>query len=133
MPIVGFSLPIDINSVPSLWTVDLLLIEYSSVLNRQPFTFISGKVCLLASIRVKRQTLPEINVLFRTLVYWGKLCLSRLLTIDNRQNKSNFNAKLFKRTKGQGLFYNHFKEPLDMLTHPWTEVTLMYSYPQKLQ
>ena len=45
---------------------------YSSVPNRRACMFISGKVCLLSSIDVKRQTLPEINVharLFGTLEY----------------------------------------------------------------
>ena len=45
---------------------------YSSVPNRRPCTFISGKGCLLASMKVKRQTLPDINVqdrLFGTLEY----------------------------------------------------------------
>ena len=49
---------------------------YSRVKNRRPCTFISGKVCLLASIKVKRQTLQERNVqsrLFRTLEYKGIL------------------------------------------------------------
>ena len=35
---------------------------YSSVPNRRICTFISGKVYLLSSIDVKRQTLTEINV-----------------------------------------------------------------------
>ena len=45
---------------------------YSSVLNRQPCMFISGKVCILTLIEAKRQTLPEINIqgcLFRALEY----------------------------------------------------------------
>ena len=45
---------------------------YSILPNRHVYTFISGKVCLLASIKVKRQTLPEINIqgqLFWTLEY----------------------------------------------------------------
>ena len=37
-------------------------INYSSVPNRRACTFISGKVCLLSSIDVKRKTLPEINM-----------------------------------------------------------------------
>ena len=35
---------------------------YSSFKNRRPCKFISGKVCLLASIKGKRQTLLEINL-----------------------------------------------------------------------
>ena len=45
---------------------------YSRVPNRSPCAFISGKVCLLGSIKVRRQTLPEINaqgLLFGTLEY----------------------------------------------------------------
>ncbi len=45
-------------------------IIYSRVRNRRACTFISGKVCLLSSINVKRQTWPEIKVharLFGTL------------------------------------------------------------------
>ena len=47
-------------------------IMYSNVPNKRACTFISGKVCLLGSIKVKRQTLPEINMhahLFGTLEY----------------------------------------------------------------
>ena len=40
---------------------------YSSVLNRQPCTFISGKVCILTLIEAKRQTLAEISVGLRRL------------------------------------------------------------------
>ena len=40
-------------------------ITYSILPNRRVYTFISGKLCLLASIKVKRQTLPEINVYTR--------------------------------------------------------------------
>ena len=43
---------------------------YSNVPNKRACTFISGKVCLLGSIKVRRQTLPEIIVharLFGTL------------------------------------------------------------------
>ena len=43
---------------------------YSNVPNKPAYTFISGKVCLLGSIKVRGQTLPEINVharLFGTL------------------------------------------------------------------
>ena len=43
---------------------------YSNVPNKRACTFISGKVCLLGSIKVRRQTLPDINVharLFGTL------------------------------------------------------------------
>ena len=36
--------------------------SYSGVSNSCRPMFISGKVCLLASIKVKRQILPEINV-----------------------------------------------------------------------
>ena len=46
--------------------------KYSNVPNRRSCMFISGKVCLLSSNNVKRQTLPEINVharLFGTLEY----------------------------------------------------------------
>ena len=46
--------------------------RYSILPNRHVYTFISGKVCPLASIKVKRQTLPEINIhvlLFGTLEY----------------------------------------------------------------
>ena len=39
-----------------------LKFEYSNVPNKRAYTFISGKVCLLGSIKVRRQTLPEINV-----------------------------------------------------------------------
>ena len=42
--------------------------------NKRACTFISGKVCLLGSIKVRRQALPEINVLarlFGTLEYLG--------------------------------------------------------------
>ena len=38
---------------------------YSNVPNKRACTFISGKVCLLGSIKVKRQTLPEINMYAR--------------------------------------------------------------------
>ena len=44
--------------------------DYSNVPNKHAYMFISGKVCLLGSIKVKRQTLPEIKVytcLFSTL------------------------------------------------------------------
>ena len=50
------------------------LSQYSSVRNRHACTFISGKICLLSSIDVRRQTLPEKNVharLFGTLEYLG--------------------------------------------------------------
>ena len=36
--------------------------QYSNVPNKRAYTFISGKLCLLGSIKVKRPTLPEINV-----------------------------------------------------------------------
>ena len=45
---------------------------YSNVPNKRASTFITGNVCLLGSIKVRRQTLPEINVracLFGTLEY----------------------------------------------------------------
>ena len=38
---------------------------YSILPNRRVYTFISGQVCLLGSIKVKRQTWPEINVYTR--------------------------------------------------------------------
>ena len=38
------------------------LYMYSILPNRRVYTFISGKVCLLTSIKIKRPTLPEINV-----------------------------------------------------------------------
>ena len=50
-------------------------IYYSRVPNRSPCAFISGKVCILGSIKVRRQTLPEINahgLLFGTLEYYAK-------------------------------------------------------------
>ena len=40
----------------------IMQIYYSILPNRRVYTFISGKVCLLASIKIKRRTLPEINV-----------------------------------------------------------------------
>ena len=54
------------------WQPIFLPFGYSSVPKRHACTFISGKVCLLSSIDVKRQTLLEINVharLSRTLEY----------------------------------------------------------------
>ena len=48
--------------------------HYSNMQNERPCTFISGKVCILGSIKVRIQTLPEINVharLFGTLEYSG--------------------------------------------------------------
>ena len=45
-------------------------LKYSNVPNKRVCTFISGKVCLLGSIKVKRHTMLEINVyahLFGTL------------------------------------------------------------------
>ena len=36
--------------------------SYSILPNRRVYTFISGKVYLLASIKIKRRTLPKINV-----------------------------------------------------------------------
>ena len=44
----------------------------SNMQNERACTFISGKVCILGSIKVRIQTLPEINVhahLFGTLEY----------------------------------------------------------------
>ena len=44
---------------------------YSNVPNKHAYTFISGKVCLIGSIKVKRRTLSEINMytcLFGTFV-----------------------------------------------------------------
>jgi hypothetical protein len=49
-----------------------LLFCYSNVPNKRACTFISGKVFLLGSIKVRGQNLPEINVharLFGTLAY----------------------------------------------------------------
>ena len=49
-----------------------LLSMYSNMPNKRACMFISGKVCLLGSIEVRGQTLPEINVharLFGTLEY----------------------------------------------------------------
>ena len=43
------------------------ILMYSSVPNRSGCTFIAGKVCLLSSIDVRRQTLPGINVHARLL------------------------------------------------------------------
>ena len=43
----------------------ILKLPYSILPNRRVYTFISGQVCLLGSIKVKRQTLPEINVYTR--------------------------------------------------------------------
>ena len=40
----------------------LVICTYSILPNRRVYTFIFGKVCLLASIKIKRRTLPEINV-----------------------------------------------------------------------
>ena len=37
--------------------------SYSYLSNRRACTLIAGKVCLLASIKVKRQTLPAISIL----------------------------------------------------------------------
>ena len=48
---------------------------YSSVPNRRACMFISGKVCLLSSIDVKRQTLPEINVHARQFGTLEYICL----------------------------------------------------------
>ena len=48
-------------SESNLSLVQLYHMTFSSVPNRRACTFISGKVCLLASIEDKRQTLPEIN------------------------------------------------------------------------
>ena len=58
-----------------------LLFCYSNVPNKRACTFISGKVCLLGSIKVRGQNLPEINVharLFGTLEYarLGNNCLN---------------------------------------------------------
>ena len=50
--------------------------EYSILPNRRVYTFISGQVCLLGSIKVKRQTWPEINVytrLFGSIEYAGSV------------------------------------------------------------
>jgi hypothetical protein len=38
---------------------------YSNVPNKRTYTFISSKVCLLSSIKVKRLTLSEINMYTR--------------------------------------------------------------------
>ena len=49
--------------------------HYSNMQNERACTFISGKVCILGSIKVRIQTLPEINVharLFGTLEYCTK-------------------------------------------------------------
>ena len=62
------------------------LVGYSIVLNRQPCTFISSKVCLLTLIDAERQSLPERNIhdfLFRTLEY------SEILTHMNTLNHLN--------------------------------------------
>ena len=44
------------------WQPIFLPFGYSSVPKRHACTFISGKVCLLSSIDVKRQSLQEINM-----------------------------------------------------------------------
>ena len=49
-----------VNSILWLWGFQLM--GYS---NKRTCTFISGKVCFLGSIKVRRQTLPEINVYAR--------------------------------------------------------------------
>ena len=43
----------------------MICINMTYVPNKGAYTFISGKVCLLGSIKVKRQTLPEKNVYAR--------------------------------------------------------------------
>ena len=48
--------------VPRIYKGRSYYTTYTTLPNRHVYTFISGKVCLLASIKFKRQTLPEINV-----------------------------------------------------------------------
>ena len=45
--------------------LQVLVLTYSILPNRRVYTFISGQVCLLGSIKVYRQTWPEINVYTR--------------------------------------------------------------------
>ena len=55
----------------SMFTLGSVLIQHR-VPNGSPCAFISGKVCLLGSIKFRRKTLPEINaqgLLFGTLEY----------------------------------------------------------------
>ena len=44
---------------------NVTICNYSILPNRRVYMFISGQVCLLGSIKVKRQTWPEINVYTR--------------------------------------------------------------------
>ena len=61
-------LPLDLKPFVHFFFLTL----YSILPNRRVYTFISGQVCLLGSIKVKRQILQEINVytrLFESIEY----------------------------------------------------------------
>ena len=52
----------------SVWSSGILA-AYSSFLNRKLCTFISGKVCLLASIKIKRRTLNLLSRFWHNPIY----------------------------------------------------------------
>ena len=88
---------------------------YSILPNRRVYTFISGQVCLLGSIKVKRQTWPEINVytrLFGTIEYRQNIaghcqqtfCVQKF--VDNNQQSfalTPFQSIIGIFTEGDGI------------------------------
>ena len=64
---------------------------YSILPNRHVYTLISGKVCRLGSIKVKRQTLPEINVYTRL---FGCIEYLNVQSFGDSKNAPNFSYSL---------------------------------------